>query len=249
MPAGGPLPCGLSPCRSLTSKRPQCRPALLQKKTRHAWDQEIAWLGKTPAQVSLGSWGNFCPNPSARHGHGTPSADALTACPSPRLPSPSRPRATASKAGRPAGPLPPALGPCTQLRMESVAPSDKEAVTMVSWLYRQTDAATSGARVSLRSVQSLGSQPPAQDRMLCVRGRRRKSLQTGPSVPRRTGPSSLPARPQSLRHPKLRGQVIICPFDHLQMGVCLFIPWSAFLRVLLPFRLMGNGTVLHAGHS
>lgn len=29
-------------------------------------------------------------------------------------------------------------------------------------------------------------------------------METGPSVPRRTGPPSLPARPQSLRHPKLR---------------------------------------------
>lgn len=52
----------------LTSKRAQGRPPLLGKKTRQAWDQEIARLGKTPAQISADSWGNLLPEPRAKHG-------------------------------------------------------------------------------------------------------------------------------------------------------------------------------------
>lgn len=151
-------------------------------------------LGETSARAPV-------PGPAVAHPGLTlsrpahPHASSLPPDPGPQLP---------SQAGRSAGPRPPARGLCAQLRVESIAPSDEAAVTTISWLHRQTDAAAPEARASLRSVRPLGSQPPAQDRMLCVRGRRRKSLQTGPSVPTGTGPPSLPARSQRLRRPELR---------------------------------------------
>lgn len=182
----------------LIAKREQRWLPFLGKKAGPVWVPETAWWSQMPSQISNDSRRNL-PEPSARHGRDPSGVHASTCYPP-------RPLSSPLDLG------PHLLGPGAWHGTLCLLLSEHEPSLLLkelhAWTKRprhqwclgsKTKAATSEAGVALRPAQSLGSQPPTQDRMVWVSGYLRKYLQTGPIVQRRTRPPSVPrglAKPQ-----------------------------------------------------